>query len=307
MSRKRPRRTLHRKYEFTAARRAALDRARAKRTFEMTPAKWAAVRKAARANQLNFRLTPARRRAMSANGRKMQRASVEKYRKTEARLAASRANIRKAHRAPRKPESYARARFNHLKHGLQVRSLEETMHLLGDDPKEFEAHKRRFARVFAPANPTEERIVQRIAAAAWRQLRLFKAQALWQSDQLKRHFHGAPVVQPLDADATRYRALCLMMLLTDRRRFLRHDQGLTAGVERALRTLLRLRSGGDPDFQLYTHQTERERQEYKQLQQEMAEQQRKIAEEERDLRFWERLYQGGPEVEAAIARLQERT
>jgi hypothetical protein len=254
-----------------------------------------------------FRFTPARRRAVMANlarGREVLRARGWPH--SEKQLAAARANLSKAHAESREPKNYRRYHRHKLKHGLQVRSLEQTMRLLGEDLGEFEAHCERFRRVFAPAHPTEEKIVRRIACAAWRQLRLFKAQARWQADALRQYFKRAEFVQPLDAEATRLRALFLMSLLTDREKFLFHDQRLTGGVERALRTLLRLRSGGDPEFQLYSRQTEKERQEFNRLQEETAEERRIIEEEEGNLRFRERLVEGGPEVDRAIARVRRK-
>ena len=289
-----------RKYEFTPARRAALDEARQKRQFLMTPAKWAAIRKAVEANRRNFRLTRARRRAMSINARKMQRASVDKFRLTEARLAANRANIRKALAVQRTPESYARSRFNHLQHGLQVRTLEETMHLLGDDQREFDSHCRSFARVFAPANPVEEKVVHLLAAAVWRRLRLFKAQARWESDNLRRFLARGPSLGPLDAGWTRVRAYELMVLLLNREKFHRHDHHLTGVVERQLRTLLHLRTGGDPQFKYLMRRSPEERREAEEL----AAQWKRVQDALTELTFEERFRRGGPAVKATIRKLQ---
>jgi hypothetical protein len=271
-----------RRYRFTAARRAALDAARQKRTSVMTPARWAAVRKAAEANRRNFRLTRARLAAMRANGRKMQAASVEKFRMTKHRQRADLANLQKAWAKKRPPESYARSRFNHLKHGLDVRTLDDTFKLLGEDPKEFEAHCRRFARVFAPANPAEEKIVRRLAEVVWRRLRLFQAQARWERDRLKYFFGHAPFVKPLGPELTRLRAHALIGLLLDRAGFNRHDQLLTAAMERQLRALLRLRTGGDPQFKLFTRETRAELKEFEEF--------------DRDMTIYERLDSGDPEA-----------
>ncbi len=111
-------------YRFTPARRAALAEARKKRRFEMTPPKWAAVRKAAEANQRNFRLTPARLKSMGVNIRKAQAGSVRKFRMTETRRQALLGNLKKAWAKP--PSPVARSRHNRLKHGLQSRNFERT-------------------------------------------------------------------------------------------------------------------------------------------------------------------------------------
>jgi len=297
---RKPRFPRRRKYHFTPARRAALDEARKKRKFLMTPAKWAAIRKTSEANRANWRLTRARRRAMGINIRKAQKASVEKFQMTEARRRANAVSIRKALAAPRTPESYARSRFNHLQHGLQVRSLEETMHLLGEDPKEWQAHRERFACVFSPTNPVEETIVHLLAAAVWRRLRLFTAQARWESDNLRRFLTRAAVISPLDADSTRLRAYGLMTLLLNREKFHRHDHHLTGVVERQLRTLLHLRTGGDPQFKYLMRRSPQELREAEEL----AAQWKRVHDALTDVTFEERVRRGGPEVEAALARLR---
>lgn len=287
-------------YRFTPARRAALDAARKKRTFVMTPAKWAAQRKATEANQRHYRLTRARRRAMGINARKMQRASVEKFRMTDRRLRANRASIRKAQAAERSPESYARSRFNRLKHGLQVRDLRETMRLLGEDPKEFAALEEGFARVFAVQNPVEQKVVRLLAAAVWRRLRLYKAQARCEADRLHQLLSYARVIKPLDAGYTLLRAHGLMALLLDRETLNRHDHYLTGVVERQLRTLLRLRGVKSAEFKYVTRESREEKRAFEELE----EMRRRIAEQERDERIYERLRRGGPEVEAGLRKFR---
>jgi hypothetical protein len=285
------------RYDFTPARRKALDEARKKRKFVMSPAKMAALRKATAANRENFRLTPARLRAMRANARKMQRGSVEKFQMTEARRRANAENIRKAQSAPRTPESRGRSRFNHLQHGLNVRSLEETMQRLHENPRDLEAHAQRFARVFAPADPAEAKVVREIADLAWRRLRLFKAQARWEAGRLKKFFESADFVQPLDAESTRMRAMTLLGLLTDHDKFFDNERRLTAAIERQLRMLTRLRAGGDANFRFYSYETMKERRRYLELESERL----KLDDEERTLALLERIWEGDPQ---AIARVQ---
>lgn len=292
------------RYSFTPARQRALDAARRKRRFEMTPAKLAALGKATEANRRNFRLTPARLRAMQINARKMQRASVEKFRMTEARREANDRNIRKALAAPRTPESRLRSRFNHLQHGLQVGSLEETIELMGEDRKEFEEHAERFRRVFVPRGEAEEEVVRSIARATWRRLRLFRAQACWETKQLKKLFARAPAVPQLDTEATRARAHLLLIALTDRDLFAKHDQSLIAEVERELRMLLRLRAGGKTGFGLYSRDSQKTWRRYARLQKKLDAEYREVEKEEKRIDLLERLQAGGPEVEAAIARVR---
>lgn len=293
-----------RKYNFTPARRAALDEARKQRMFQMTPAKWAAVRKATDALRRDYHFTPARRAVAFAHLRKAREDREAMYRPTPARLAANRANLVKARAKQRPRESYARTRFNRLKHGLDVRSLEETMHLLGDDPKEYEAHQQRFRRVFAPRFQAEEKVVDLIAAAVWRRLRLFKAQARWESDALKQFFAQAAFIQPLGAEETRSRGHFLLALLLDRDKLEAREQSLLGVVEREIRTLLRLRSGGDADFRFISRDSEKTWRRYEKLLDELETEYREIAAEEDRIELLERLREGGPEVEAALRKVR---
>jgi len=236
------------RYRFTAARRAALDAARQKRTSVMTPARWAAVRKAAEANRRNFRLTRVRLAAMRANARKMQAASVEKFRMTKRRQRADLANLHKAWAKKRPPESYARSRFNHLKHGLTVRTLEETLHLLGETPKELAAHRRLLVRTFAPRDAIERRAVARLSEVLWRRLRLYRARARWEADTLQHYLGDLPEETNLSADETGARAdLLLGALLLDSRLY-RYEDQFRRHIERLLRYLLRKRADRDPHF-----------------------------------------------------------
>ncbi|MBI4165556.1 MAG: hypothetical protein HY508_07470 [Acidobacteria bacterium] len=294
------------RYTFTPARRRALDAARKKRTFRMTRDKLAALRKATEANRRNFRLTPARLRAMSINARKMQRASVEKFRMTEARRQANARNIRKAQAAPRTPESRLRSRFNHLQHGLQARSLEETIERMGEDPKGFQEHVERFRRVFVPRGAAEEEVLRSIAEAVWRRLRLFHGQACWEGKLLKQIFERSPALSQLDLEETRARAHLLLIALTDRDRFFEYDQALIANVERELRMLLRLRSDGKASFGLYSRDSQKTWQRYARLRRELEAERRAVEEEEKRIGLLERLQEGGAEVEATIARVRAK-
>jgi len=256
------------------------------------------LRKAAEANRGRYRRTRKRLKASRANIQKAHQANHLHFRYTPARRAANLVTIRKAQTAPRTRESYDRSRFNHLQHGLTVRSLESTLRRLRENPKEFEAHAQRFRRVFAPADPTEDKLVREIADLSWRRLRLFKAQARWESDRLKKLFRRADFVQPLDAEHTRSRAMFLLSLLADFDHFFHYEQRQMAAIERQLRLLARLRAGGDPGFRFYSRESEKQRRRYRELLRE----ERKIEEDERITDNLERFMRGDPEVVARVER-----
>lgn len=281
-------------YRFTAARRAALDKARQARKFLLTPAKLAALRKATEANRLNFRLTPARLAAMRTNAGKMQAASVEKFRLTERRLLASRANLRKAQAVERAPKSYARSRFNHLKHGLQVRTLDETLTLLGEDPREFQLHRDLLARAFVPQDELERKVIHRLAEAVWRRLRLYRAQARWEADMLKAHLGASPPLKTLPPELTRLRAFGLMALLLNQDCLSRWSDQLLRRVEHMLRFLLRKRLGHeDREFRGLVLERCRVPKELEEMEEHWASE-----------RAVQRLLAGGPEVEAILERFR---
>ena len=267
-----------------------------RKAYELTPARLEACRanlgKAAEATHLRYKTTPRRRAASRANAVKAREANRQSFRFTEARRVASTRTIRQAQAAERPPESYARSRFNHLKHGLTVRTLEETLKQMGDDPKEYAAHCRRFERVFAPENPAEQKVVQVLAAVVWRRLRLFQAQVRWETDRLKYFFTHAPEVKPLDTELTRLRAHGLMSLLLDRQRLNLHDRLLTAAMERELRVLLRLRTGSDAQFKFFSHETSAE--------------EKRIKELEREVRTYDRLASGDPEAWKVVEKIMPR-
>jgi hypothetical protein len=293
-------------YRFTPARRRALDAARRKRTFAMTPAKWAALRKAVEANRRNFRMTPARRRAMRANALRMQRASVEKFRMTEARRRAAAANLRRAQAAPRPPSSRRRSRFSHLQHGLQARSFFGTLKRLGEDRRKFRELEEGFRQVFVPRGEAEAEVVQAIARATWRRLRLFRAQAVWEWKRVKRLFQQVPPLPRLDLETTRTRAYLLLIALAERERFDRFDRQLIHAVERDVRRLLRLRAEGRGDYGLYARESRRIVRKYQRQERELMRARRDVEETEANLELRERLAQGGPEVDAALAQTRAR-
>lgn len=175
------------------------------------------------------------------------------------RLAANRANMAKARAARlQMPWTYARSRFSAVKHGLFVRTLDETAELLAEDPLDLEAHRRLLELAFLPRTPSEQRIVRRIADAIWRRLRVYRAQARWELDSLKAELGGMLSGEFLDVDETRNRAQRIMKLLLKTEPLYRCCTFLLGEVERQLRALLRLRSGGNPQFKILTKEVRRE-------------------------------------------------
>jgi hypothetical protein len=223
-----------------------------RKPYALTPARLEAcranLRQAQEANHLRYKSTARRRAAHLANLVKAWATNRRHYRATPARRAASVATIRLAQAAPRAPESYARSRFNHLKHGLTVRTLEETFHLLGENPKELAGHRRLLVRTFAPRDKIERRVVARLAEVFWRRLRLYRAQGCWEAETLRRYLGDLPRETKLSADETSWRAeLVLAALMLDSRLY-RYEDQFRRKLERLLSYLLRHRAGRDPHF-----------------------------------------------------------
>ncbi|MGD0459127.1 MAG: hypothetical protein ABSC21_15440 [Terriglobia bacterium] len=187
-------------------------------------------------------------------------------------------------------EADFRRRYHALKHGLSVRSLEETMAALGEDPAEFEAFARLIERTFVPRNLPEYEVVLRLAGAIWRRLRLHSAAARWEADALREALSSGPEVKSLTADETHLRACGVMALLVNETRISRSRFQLLCGVERQLRALLRIRSGGKAKFHFISRQTRKEL--------------RELEEDERYWRALDRIDEGGPEVEAILEKFR---
>ena len=203
----------------------------------------------------SYVLTPAGR--ASAGARAARRANLDKALaalkahgtpNTEMRRAALLANRAKAMVARRAPGGSDAIRLNALKHGLFAARVPEGVARLGENLSEFEAHRQRFAQVFAPEDDVEQRLVRRLAETVWRRLRLHRAQACWEADRLRTLFAEAPRAARLTAEETEMRAYALAHVLNDFQRFFAKAQQLEAQIERALRKLLRKRSGGRINF-----------------------------------------------------------
>jgi len=91
---------------------------------------------------------------------------------SERQLAANRENAKKS-TGPKTPEGRAAVRLNGVKHGLSA----ETLVLMGENQADFDALIDSLQAEHQPATPTEELLVRQLAMAAWRQLRLYRAEA----------------------------------------------------------------------------------------------------------------------------------
>jgi hypothetical protein len=99
------------------------------------------------------------------------------YRRTRRRREASRRNIQLALAWRRSPEGNARARLNAFQHGLAAKTNPELRAALGESPEDFARHLELVARVFVPRDEEEGRLIERLAQATWRHIRIFRAQA----------------------------------------------------------------------------------------------------------------------------------
>jgi len=91
---------------------------------------------------------------------------------SERQIAANRENAQKS-TGPKTPEGRAAVRLNGVKHGLSA----ETLVLMGENQADFDALIDSFEAEYQPATPTEELLVRQLVMAAWRQLRLYRAEA----------------------------------------------------------------------------------------------------------------------------------
>jgi hypothetical protein len=235
-------------------------------------------------------------RQVSANRANLLKANADKalqYRPTAQRLRASRANLAKARAARRAmPESYARSRYGAMKHGLHVGTLADSLELVGEDPEEFQKHLLRVERAFFPLNDLERTILRHLAEALWRRLRLFRAQARWEADALARCLDAAATAAPLTADEIEDRASQIAEILLEMDRLEKQRFLLLRKVERPLRALLRKRTGANPKFRIFTRAIRRELREMEQM--------------EMETRAYQRLAEGGPEVEAILEKFRPK-
>jgi len=164
------------------------------------------------------------------------------------------------------------------------------MALLREDPKEFAGLRRRLDRTFAPRDEPERKLLRRLAEALWRRLRLFRAQARWETDALQAFLGSCPRAKALSPDLARRRAFGLMSILLDQDRLAERSDWLLRRIEHMLRFLLRKRLGHeDPEFKGIVLERCRGLKELEALENEQATE-----------RALARLLAGGPEVERII-------
>lgn len=259
----------------------------------LSPRKLAAcranARKAREANRRNFRMTP-RRRAAALRNLVLAREALR--RPSPALRAARSANLAKA-RAARTPETFRRIGLRALRHGLQAGSVRGTMRPLGEDPRQADRLEQWLKRLFAPADDAERRIISALAEALLRRRRLWRAEAHWQFWKLRRALANAAPLEFPNAEQTYARALTLLQVVGDQEQFLDWDRRLTSLIERVLRQLVRKRSGGRLDLKIFAREARRTKKELEELRQ------KEIAD-----RAFDRLFEGGPEVEAVLERLR---
>jgi hypothetical protein len=196
-------------------------------------------------------LSKAERAARRANLAKARAADKRLiYRSTERRRLASRANIQKAIAWRRSPAGNAVARLNALKHGAFARRLEDSVRRLREDPAEYQRHLRLFRRAYLPQDEREALLIQRLAETTWRRLRLFHAQAYWETQRLHALFAAAPSPRSLTPEETERRALALLDVLNRWDPLLREAAKLESRLEHLLRVLLWRRSAGAIKFKV---------------------------------------------------------
>ncbi len=176
------------------------------------------------------------------------------YELTPKRLAAARANLQKAFAALRERQAARPERPSHLQHGFYARDLRRSVILLGEDVREYDAHAERFERAFGPRTPIERRIVTRLAEAAWRLQRSYRARADSQGRKLRKLLETAAPYAPLDTRQTWHTAFRILELLSERDHLDRCVRLLRNQIERLFRVLLIERTGSDQGFRVFTRQ-----------------------------------------------------
>ena len=159
------------------------------------------------------------------------------YRLTPKRLAASRANLEKAWAAHRAQKARRPQRPSALKHGFFSLDLRKSVILVGEHAREYDEHLRRF---------------RRMAEAAWRLLRSYRARAHAQSKNLRQVLEGAAPHSPLDTDELQSLVFYLLGLFSDEGYMLDCITRLRNQFERLFRVLLIQRTGSDQGFRVFS-------------------------------------------------------
>ncbi len=182
----------------------------------------------------------AARRANLAKARAADRDLI--YRPTKRRRAASRRNLQKAIAWRRSAEGNEVARLNAFKHGLAVEQLPELLVRLGEAPEDFEKHYERVRRVLRPASKTERHLVERLARATWRRIRLFRAQARLERYIWRRLLARSGQARHSTLEEVSNCAFEISGLLLEGRRVHTEAYKLDGRIERLLAELIRARA-----------------------------------------------------------------
>jgi hypothetical protein len=174
------------------------------------------------------------------------------YELTPRRSAAARANLEKALATLRVRNPARAARPPNLRHGFFTRDLRRSVILLGEDVREYDAHVERFERVFLPQTDVERRIVLRLAEAAWRLLRGYRARANAQTRKLRKLLEAEAARASLDPNHTWNAAFRLQQLFCDERYLFDCVNRLRNHMERLFRVLLIERTGSDQEFRTFS-------------------------------------------------------
>lgn len=164
------------------------------------------------------------------------------YRSTARRRAASRRNIQRGIAWRRSPEGNAVARLNAFKHGLAVKTLPELLRRLGEAPEDFAEHREHVRRVFRPESVSELGLVERLARATWRHIRIFRAQARLEASGWRRLLARAGQAQRLTLEEFSNRACDVSKLFAEARLVEDEAYKLEQRIERILESLIRERA-----------------------------------------------------------------
>lgn len=164
------------------------------------------------------------------------------YRPTERRRAASRANLAKAHAWRRSPQGNAVARRNAFQHGLAVKKLPELLVPLGEGLEDLERHRAMVWEVFQPQDGVEEDLVERLAQATWRRMRLLRARARQELLMWRRLQARAGQKQRLSREETERRAGVIARRLDQSSSIEDEASALETRIHKLLDTLVAVRS-----------------------------------------------------------------
>jgi hypothetical protein len=157
---------------------------------------------------------------------------------SELKSATARANGAKS-RGPKSPETRAKSSHNSLKHGFTAR---KTVVLECENNDEFHNMLADYVATYQPGSPVENNLVDEMAAAKWRMLRMRLIEvALLDSEMSRPHLPTDPRPEPTDPG---YQIAAALRRLTDDSRALsfisRYESRLHRIQERSHRTLREL-------------------------------------------------------------------